>query len=134
MDRPRSNGLAPSARPLRLRVGAAGEAAALAHLREAGFRILDIDWRCRLGQADVVAEDSGTLVLVEVKARRGVSFGLPQEAVDLRKQRKLRALMDAYRLRTGRSEQPCRIDVLALLLDRDLRVLRCEHIRDAVGG
>lgn len=125
----------PPARPatLRQRVGAAGEAAALAHLRAAGLRILDVNWRCRLGQADIVADDAGTLVLVEVKARRGVGFGLPEEAVDARKQRKLRALIEAYRLRSGRDQQPYRIDVLGILLDSGLKVRRCEHIRNAVG-
>jgi putative endonuclease len=114
-------------------VGAAGEVAALAHLRAAGLRILEVDWRCRLGQVDIVAEDAGTLVLVEVKARRGIGFGLPEEAVDARKQRKLRQLLEAYRQGSGRDRQPCRIDVLGILLDSSLRVRRCEHIRNAVG-
>ena len=86
------------------------------HLKEQGFRILARDWRSRIGQIDIVAEDGETLVLVEVKARRGVAFGLPEEAVDARK----------------RQKQPCRIDVLGLLLDDHLAVTRCEHIRDAV--
>lgn len=102
------------------------------HLEADGLRILARDWRCRAGQADIVAEDAGTLVLVEVKARRGVGFGLPQEAVDTRKQRKLRVLLETYRALNRRAEQPCRIDVLALLLGADLEVVRCEHIRDAV--
>jgi putative endonuclease len=114
-------------------VGEAGEAAAVAHLRTCGLRILEVDWRCRLGQADIVAEDAGTLVLVEVKARRGTGFGLPVEAVDARKQRKLRQLIEAYRQSSGRGHQPCRIDVLGILLDSRLQVRHCEHIRNAVG-
>jgi putative endonuclease len=115
-------------------VGHAGEAAALGYLKEQGFRILARDWRNRLGQIDIVAEDGETLVLVEVKARRGTSFGLPQEAVDARKQRKLRTLLEVYRTQTHRREQPCRIDVLGLLLDDNLVVTSTEHIRDAVQG
>jgi putative endonuclease len=74
------------------------------------------------------------LVAVEVKARRGARFGPPQEAVDWRKQRKLRALLDAFRQASGRGDQPCRIDVVAVRLDRELRPVSCEHIRDAVRG
>jgi putative endonuclease len=92
------------------------------------------DWRSRIGQIDIVAEDGETLVLVEVKARRGTSFGLPQEAVDARKRRKLRTLLEVYRTQTHRREQPCRIDVLGLLLDDNLVVTNTEHIRDAVQG
>ena len=61
----------PPGRPLKDRVGHAGEVAALAYLKEQGFRILARDWRCRIGQIDIVAEDGETLVLIEVKARRG---------------------------------------------------------------
>ena len=96
--------------------------------------LLARDWRCRLGQIDVVALDGETVVVVEVKARRGLAFGLPQEAVDARKQRKLRMLAEAYCAATGRRDRPVRIDVVALLLDSAMRVRSCEHIRDAVGG
>lgn len=113
-------------------MGQAGESAALHHLQEQGFRIVARDWRSRVGQIDIVAEDGETLVLVEVKARRGTTFGLPEEAVDARKQRKLRTLLEVYRSQTRRREQPCRIDVVGLLLDDQLTVTRVEHIRDAV--
>jgi putative endonuclease len=115
-----SRGRAPS--PDRRLVGPAGEAAALAHLTASGLRVVARDWRCRLGQLDLVCEEAGVLVAVEVKARRGNRFGLPQEAVDRRKQA------------SGRGDQPCRIDVVAVRMDRELRLLSCEHIRDAVGG
>jgi putative endonuclease len=115
-------------------VGQAGESAALACLLAEGMRLVARDWRCHLGQLDIVCEDGATLVAVEVKARRGDGFGLPQEAVDRRKQAKLRTLLEAFRLATGRRDQPCRIDVVAVRFDRALRPLSCEHIRDAVGG
>jgi len=79
-----------------------------------------------------VAEEGDTLVLVEVKARRGTAFGLPEEAVDPRKQKKLRMLLETYRAQTRRRQQPCRIDVIGLLVDDNLKVTRTEHIRDAV--
>src|SRR6202011_6027847 len=104
-----------------------------AFLREQGLHIIAKDWRSRIGQIDIVAEDGETLVLVEVKARRGTGFGLPEEAVDARKQQKLRTLMETYRLATKRQRQQCRIDVLGLILDDRLQVTRCEHIPNAVG-
>jgi len=122
----------PPARPLKDRVGHAGEAAALAFLRDQGMEILARDWRTTVGQIDVVAQDGETLVLVEVKARRGAGFGLPEEAVDARKRQKLRTLLEMYRAQTKRREQPCRIDVLGLILDDKLQVTRTEHIKDAV--
>ena len=123
----------PPARPLKDRVGQAGEAAALGWVRDHGWTVLARDWRAQVGQIDIVAEDGETLVLLEVKARRGTGFGLPEEAVDARKQQKLRTLMETYRLATKRQKQPCRIDVLGLILDDKLQVTRCEHIPNAVG-
>jgi putative endonuclease len=130
------DGSSPGPTPVadRLLVGAAGEAAALAHLTASGMRVVARDWRCRLGQLDIVCEEAGVLVAVEVKARRSDRYGLPQEAVDRRKQAKLRTLLEAFRQASGRRDQPCRIDVVAVRLDRELRLLSCEHIRDAVGG
>jgi putative endonuclease len=122
----------PPARPLRDRVGRAGETAAITHLKGQGYQIIARDWRSRIGQIDIVAEDDGTLVVVEVKARRGSTFGLPQEAVDARKQHKLRMLLENYRAATKRQKQPCRIDVLGVMLDESLAVSHCEHIKDAV--
>ncbi|MFN2568178.1 MAG: YraN family protein [Candidatus Dormibacteria bacterium] len=124
----------PPPRPLRQRVGQAGEAAALGHLRRHGYTILATDWRCPLGQIDIVAETAGTLVVIEVKARRSMAFGPPQEAVDRRKQRKLRLLLESYRSATGRQHQPCRIDVIAVRLDAQLAVRACDHIPNAVSG
>ncbi len=131
---PESSAQLPPARPLRLRVGEAGEAAACAYLRAVGYGIVQTDWRCRLGQIDIVAEIGSTLVVVEVKARRGTGFGLPQESVDGRKQQKLRALTAVLMQQSPRRYSDVRIDVVAILLDADLQVRGIDHIIDAVGG
>ena len=115
-------------------VGAAGEAAAAACLEASGMRVVARDWRCRLGQLDLVCVDRDVVVAVEVKARRTSTFGLPQEAVDARKRAKLRQLLDVFRLSEGHRDQPCRIDVVAVQLDRQLNTVSCDHIRDAVRG
>ena len=67
-----------------------------------------------------------------MKARRSRINGLPQESVDGRKQHKLRMLLEMYRSASRRRDQPCRIDVLALMLDEHLAVRGVEHIRNAV--
>jgi putative endonuclease len=117
-----------------LRAGAAGEAVAIAHLEASGLGVIVRDWRCRLGQLGAVCEEAGVLVAVAVKARSGGGFGLSQEAVNRREQATLRMLFDVFRLTSGRGDQPCRIDVVTVHLDRHLRSLRCEHIRDAAWG
>ena len=70
---------------------------------------------------------------IEDEINKEVSRPLPDPATitDLKRQ-KLRMLLETYRSATKRQKQPCRIDVLGLILDEDMKVTRVEHIRNAV--
>jgi putative endonuclease len=102
----------------RRRVGAAGEDAVAAWYRDAGYDVLDRNWRVREGELDVIAARAGTLVFCEVKTRRSDRFGLPVEAVTIRKQHRLRTLagrwLDANRSRRGGA---IRFDVASVVPD-----------------
>ena len=69
-----------------LLVGKIGEDVAAELLRKNGYRILARNYKTRLGEVDIVAEDKGTLVFVEVKTRQSYKFGMPAEAVSKAKQ------------------------------------------------
>ena len=76
-----------------LALGQWGEDLAAAHLSSLGMQVLARNWRCDLGELDLVARDAdGTIVFVEVKTRAGVGYGSPAEAVGPVKARKLRTL------------------------------------------
>ena len=78
-------------------LGDRGEAAAAQYLRKRGCQLLASQWRCRYGELDLVARDrDGTICFVEVKLRSGSFAGLPREAVDRRKQERLRAAAACY--------------------------------------
>lgn len=94
--------------------GAAAEAEAARYLEGRGFRILERRYRTRAGELDLVAHDGREIVFVEVKARAAESFGGPEEAVDLRKQRRLARAASAYLAIKGLSEEPARFDVVAV--------------------
>ena len=114
------------ARPL----GASGEALAEDYLRGLGYEIIGRDVRTPLGQLDLVVMDGKTLVFVEVKTRAGHGFGLPQEAVDAKKIRKLRQL-GLYYLKMRPHRGPVRFDVLGLTVS-DGRLARVDHIKNAI--
>lgn len=105
-----------------------GEALAAVFLRLKGYRVEARNWRCSLGEIDIVARDRGTLVFVEVKARTGTRAGPPEEAVDQRKQRRLIQLAHAYLAKCG-GEPACRFDVIAIT--GVLPTPRIRHLRDA---
>lgn len=63
------------------RLGRRGEAIAARYLEDAGLRIIDRNWRCTVGEIDLVAIEGSTLVVVEVKTRSSVNYGHPFEAI-----------------------------------------------------
>ena len=92
-------------------LGDRGEAVTAQYLRERGYALLASQWRCRYGELDLVARDrDGTICFVEVKLRGGDLAGLPREAVDRRKQERLRTAAALY-LSTHDIDAPARFDV-----------------------
>ncbi len=100
----------------RRKIGTAYEERAAEHLRDLGYRILERNFRCRLGEIDLIAEEAGVLVFLEVKYRKSSQFGNPAEAVTPAKQKTICRVADFYRMSRGISEScSCRFDVAAIM-------------------
>ena len=97
-------------------VGAWGEELAARHLSAAGLVILDRNWRCSVGELDLVARQGDVLVVVEVKTRTTTAYGTPAEAVTDRKVARLRRLASAWLADHPVSPREVRIDVLSVLV------------------
>jgi len=112
-------------------LGKAGEELAARHLAAAGMVVLDRNWRCEVGEIDIVARDGDTLVVCEVKTRSGTAYGSPLEAVTPAKADRLRAL--AARWLADRRVRPAavRIDVVGVRRPR-VGPTVLEHVRGAV--
>ncbi|MBR4270697.1 MAG: YraN family protein [Clostridia bacterium] len=95
--------------------GKRGEQEAISYLKKQGYKILDTNFSCPLGEIDIVAMHKGFLVIVEVKARSSVLFGRPSEAVDEFKQHKLIDLALTYQVAKGLQDMPLRFDVVEIL-------------------
>jgi putative endonuclease len=98
------------------RTGEKGEELAAAHLTEAGYRIIDRNYRCFFGEIDIVAEEGATLVFVEVKSRRSDAYGPPQLAVGREKQKKISRIALHYLSEHRLRQRPARFDVVAVKL------------------
>lgn len=111
----RRNHARSASRTPRQRAGDAAEDAACARLEAAGCRILARNVRYREGEIDIVADDGGTLVFVEVRMRRSDSFGGADGSVDAFKQRKLVRAAKHFLLQRAAGAAgppPCRFDVI----------------------
>ena len=92
------------------RAGARAEDRCAELLRGAGLILIERNWRCRLGEIDLIAEDAGTLVFAEVRMRRAFAFGGAGESVTAAKRARLVAAAGLYL--TRRPEAQCRFDVV----------------------
>jgi putative endonuclease len=96
--------------------GSVGEKATLDSYRKLGYRLVARNWRCRLGELDLIVSRGGTLVFCEVKTRRGPAFGGGYEAVTWRKRAKIRALAEAFLQERGGRPEAIRFDVASVAL------------------
>ena len=99
--------------------GQEGEALAARHLKKNGYRIIEKNYRTKLGEIDIIAKDKDTLVFVEVKSRRSRQFGNPKAAVTPRKQRKISMVALHYLKSTHRTNVSARFDVAAVTITHD---------------
>lgn len=95
-------------------LGARGEQAALDLYRRRGFTLVARNWRCSIGEVDLVLRRRDLLVFCEVKTRSGSRHGGGFEAVDARKRRKLRALAEVFLLTHGACASSVRFDVASV--------------------
>ncbi|ABX42759.1 YraN family protein [Lachnoclostridium phytofermentans] len=112
--------------------GLTKETEAANYLSEQGYQILARNYRCRLGEIDIVARENGYLVFVEVKYRTNVEKGFPEEAITIQKQRRITNTAKYYLLVNRLPEStPCRFDVVVMLKE-EIRLIK--NAFDAYGS
>lgn len=117
--------------PERRQLGQIAEAHASRFLEARGYRIRARNWRCWLGEVDLIAEHRQDLVFIEIKSRRTGDYGRPADAVNFAKRRKLSRLADAYVQSQNLTDVNCRFDVVELWLSEGGQVERWNVIEDA---
>lgn len=109
-------------------LGIKSEELAAKFLMKKGFQILERNFRCRLGEIDIVARQGSYLVFVEVRSRSSTRYGLPQESINRNKINKLRQLARFYLLGRSADGLNVRFDVVAVNWAGEPQVT---HIEDA---
>ena len=114
----------------KIRRGDEGERAAAQFLERRGYRILAYNYRTRLGEIDLIAEDKGTLVFIEVKVRGTDRFGGPAMAITVAKQARIARLAQQFLTARRLEDRPCRFDAV-LISGVDPRSQRIELVTAA---
>jgi putative endonuclease len=113
----------------RQQIGSAGEKAAVRYLRKKGFKILEQIFTSPVGEIDIIVKDRQTIVFVEVKTRRSLSFGSARMAITPKKQRKI-SMVALYYLKTNQKmNQRARFDVVTVLSTAEEKTI--DHIQNA---
>lgn len=109
--------------------GKIGEEIACKHLEGKGCRVIHKGWRYKHLEVDVIVQDGPILVFVEVKTRRSIGHGMPFEAVDWKKQKKLDRAANSYIFKT-KYQGEVRFDIISIILSQD-NAFEIQHIEDA---
>jgi putative endonuclease len=110
-------------------LGSFGEAWAVGHLSRLGYRVLERNVRYRTGEIDIVAEENGELVFVEVKCRRSSRFGAPETSIDHRRFARLERTIERYLADRALEPPSYRVDVVTIELNARGAVARCNLLR-----
>lgn len=108
--------------------GKIGENKAVEYLISKGYRILDRNYRTKIGEIDIIAMISGTLVFVEVKARTNINYGYPYEAVNWKKQNKILKSSFVYIKHKDFKDCQMRYDIVEVYLGGKTKI---NHIENA---
>ena len=98
----------------RLELGERGEELAFRKIKSLGYKKIIKNYRCSLGEVDLVAKDGNTLVFIEIKTRKGRPIGFAKEAVNIRKQKQLSKVALAYMKANNCCDVSARFDVVAI--------------------
>ena len=115
------------------RLGRWGEEHARRYLEGKGYTVSETNYRSRWGEVDIVALQRGELVFVEVKTRRGIAFGTPEESITAAKSQRLIATAQDYLEKNGLEQSRWRIDLISIHLDETGKLLEVNHLENAVG-
>jgi putative endonuclease len=110
-------------------LGKKGEEVALRFLKKRGYRIIEKNYVCKMGEMDIIAREKDTLAFIEVKTRTTTEFGPPQLAVNASKQRQLSKVALNYLKEKQLEDVKARFDVVAILLGQKREEI--DLIRDA---
>ena len=116
----------------RKELGERGEEVACLYLKRKGIKVIERNWKCRSGEADIIARDGEDLVFVEVKSRASDANGLPEDAVTLKKRQRYERIALEYLFTHNLPSARVRFDVIALVLNNEGKAF-LRHHRDAFG-
>lgn len=115
----------------RKQFGYRGEDIAEKYLRAKGFNVMERNFRCRMGEIDIIAERSKEIYFIEVKTRKNTEFGHPFESITLRKQRQIYKIAQYFLLKNRKyATSVCHFSAIGMILN-DIKPAEISFLPDA---
>lgn len=108
--------------------GKLGESTAIEYLIKNGYRIVEKNYKTKLGEIDIIAFYNGLLVIVEVKTRTSIDYGYPFEAVNKKKQKTIINVSQIFLIEKGLRDIQVRYDIIEIYMTKNIKI---NHIEDA---
>ncbi|MDD4873494.1 MAG: YraN family protein [Dehalococcoidales bacterium] len=113
-------------------IGKLGETLAARYLKKQGFKIIETNYHCPLGEIDIIAQQKDCLVFIEVRTKTGSGFGSPEESVTRAKKKKMINTAYFYVKEYNCLQYNWRIDFIAVELDQNYKPSRIELFQNAI--
>lgn len=111
-------------------LGELGEQVAINYLKEKGYKILTTNYFCYCGELDIIADFENAVIFIEVKTRRSVRFGWPEEAVTKEKKEKMRRTAENFLNQRKITDKDFYFDVVSVLAGSNGEVLEIKHLKN----
>ena len=98
----------------RIDTGKRGEGIAVSYLKKQGYKIIEKNYKTKLGEIDIIAKDKGVISFIEVRSKNSVGFGSPEETVTRKKETKISKAALTYIKRYKLENETCRFDVVSI--------------------
>jgi len=112
------------------KIGELGEDIACKYLTQSGYKIIERNFDCKLGEIDIIAKDKEYLVFIEVKTRTGIKYGEAKDAVNINKKKHIYRSAEYYTYKYKLENKPIRIDVIEIYKRKEKYFLH--HIKQAI--
>ena len=113
------------------KIGDLGEKLSQKYLLDQGYKILTSNYRTKFGEIDLIVEERGLIIFIEVKTRTSGKFGRPMESVDYRKRETITRVAQYYMVSKGIGDLPIRFDVIEVYMDVGNKKYKLNHLENA---
>lgn len=115
----------------RIALGKRGEEIAEKFLRNKGYDVIERNYRCSIGEIDIICINDNKLVFVEVRSRSTNNYGLPEESINFTKKKKIRAVALHFLQSQNRLIKEIQFDVIAIRFSKEGAIESLEHYENA---